>query len=146
MSTRVGDADTPFIDSRDELVAELEAGVKPDSDWRIGTEHEKFCFYEKDDSPVPYEGERGIAALLTGLQRRCGEPVLEQGNIIALQRQDCSKGGVISLEPGGQLELSGPPLENLHQTYEETHQHLIEVKQVGGEHGNELLSHGYTPK
>jgi glutamate--cysteine ligase len=146
MSTRVGDADTPFIDSRDELVAELEAGVKPDSDWRIGTEHEKFCFYEKDDSPVPYEGERGIAALLTGLQRRCGEPVLEQGNIIALQRQDCSKGGVISLEPGGQLELSGPPLENLHQTYEETHQHLIEVKEVGGELGIGFLGLGFSPK
>ena len=79
MSTRVGDAETPIIASRDELVAELEAGVKPENAWRIGTEHEKFCFYKKDYSPVPYEGARGISALLTGLQQRCGEPVLEAG-------------------------------------------------------------------
>jgi len=146
MSTRVGDAETPIIASRDELVAELEVGCKSDGDWRIGTEHEKFCFYKKDFSPVPYAGERGIAALLTGLQRRCGEPVLEQGNLIALQRQDCSKGGVISLEPGGQLELSGPPLENVHQTYEETRRHLIEVKEVGGALGIGFLGLGFSPK
>jgi glutamate--cysteine ligase len=146
MSTRVGDTETPIIASRDELVAELEAGGKPASGWRIGTEHEKFCFYKKDYSPVPYEGERGIAALLSGLQQRCGEPVLEQGNIIALQRQDCSKGGVISLEPGGQLELSGPPLENVHQTYEEARQHIIEVKEVGGELGIGFLGLGFSPK
>ena len=146
MSTRVGDAETPVIASRDELVAELEAGVKPASDWRIGTEHEKFCFYKKGYSPVPYEGGRGISALLTGLQQRCGEPVLEQGNIIALQRQDCSKGGVISLEPGGQLELSGAPLETVHETYEETRRHLVEVKEVGGELGIGFLGLGFSPK
>jgi glutamate--cysteine ligase len=146
MSTRVGGAETPIIASRDELVAELEAGAKRESEWRIGTEHEKFCFYKKDYSPVPYRGERGIAALLTGLQQRCGEPVLEQGNIIALQRQDCSKGGVISLEPGGQLELSGPPLENVHQTCEEIRRHLIEVKEIGGELGIGFLGLGFSPK
>jgi len=147
MSTRVGDAETPIIASRDELVAELEAGGKPASDWRIGTEHEKFCFYRSDNSPVPYAGERGIAALLKGLEERfCWDPVLEQGNIIALQRQNCPKGGVISLEPGGQLELSGAPLETVHQTYEETRQHLIEVKEIGGELGIGFLGLGFSPK
>ena len=147
MSTRVGDAETPIIASRDELVAELEAGGKPASDWRIGTEHEKFCFYRSDNSPVPYAGERGIAVLLKGLEERfCWDPVLEQGNIIALQRQNCPKGGVISLEPGGQLELSGAPLETVHQTYEETRQHLIEVKEIGGELGIGFLGLGFSPK
>jgi glutamate--cysteine ligase len=147
MSTRVGDAQTPIIASRDELVAELEAGCKPESDWRIGTEHEKFCFYRADNSPVPYGGERGIAALLKGLgQRFCGDPVLERGNIIALQRENCPKGGVISLEPGGQLELSGAPLETIHQTYEEIRYHLLEAKYVGRELGIGFLGLGFSPK
>jgi glutamate--cysteine ligase len=84
---------------------------------------------------------------LKGLEERfCWDPVLEQGNIIALQRQNCPKGGVISLEPGGQLELSGAPLETVHQTYEETRQHLIEVKEIGGELGIGFLGLGFSPK
>ena len=81
---------------------------------------------------MPYEGERGIRALLEALQDRFGwDAVTEKGNIIALRRKDCPKGGAISLEPGGQLELSGAPLETVHETYEELRQHLAEVGEVG---------------
>ena len=111
MSTRVSGPESPVVSSRDELVAYLEAGAKPKSDWRIGTEHEKFGVYRRGHTPVPYDGERGIRALLEGLKDRFGwDAVLERGNIIALRRLAFPKGGIISLEPGGQLELSGAPL------------------------------------
>ena len=128
MSTRVDGPTSPVIKSRDELVTYLEAGCKPQSDWRIGTEHEKFGFYRNSYAPVPYDGERGIRALLEALQYRFGwDAVTENGNIIALRRKDCPKGGSVSLEPGGQLELSGAPLENVHETYEELRHHLVEA-------------------
>jgi glutamate--cysteine ligase len=147
MSTRVDGPAAPIIESRDELVAYLEAGSKPERDWRIGTEHEKFGFYAHDPSPVPYAGERGIAALLQGLKDRFGwDPVIEDGNIIALRRHDCPKGGAVSLEPGGQLELSGAPLETIHQTQEELRQHLVEVGEVGRELGIGFLGLGFSPK
>mgnify|MGYP006353097801 CR=1 FL=1 len=114
MSTRVARPQGPTIESRDELVAYLEAGSKPSDEWRIGTEHEKFGFYRRGQTPVPYDGERGIKALLEGLKDRFGwDVVLERGKIIALRRLNFPKGGIISLEPGGQLELSGAPLATL---------------------------------
>ena len=117
MSTRVARPQGPTIELRDELVAYLEAGSKPVDEWRIGTEHEKFGFYRRGQTPVPYDGERGIKALLEGLKDRFGwDVVLERGKIIALRRLNCPKGGIISLEPGGQLELSGAPLATLHET------------------------------
>ena len=148
MSTRVSGPERPVISSRDELVAYLEAGAKPKSDWRIGTEHEKFGFYRQGHGPVPYDGARGIATLLEALHERfCwDEPVTENGNIIALSRRDCPKGGTVSLEPGGQLELSGAPLETVHETYEELRQHLAEVGEIGGELGMGFLGLGFSPK
>ena len=147
MSTRVSGPESPIIASRDELVAYLEAGLKPKSDWRIGTEHEKFGFYTADFTPVPYDGERGIRVLLQSLRDRFGwDEVLEKGNIIALRRKDCPKGGAISLEPGGQFELSGAPLETIHQTQEELRQHLVEVGEVGRELGIGFLGLGFSPK
>ena len=147
MSTRVDGPISPIIELRDELVAYLEAGCKPKSDWRIGTEHEKFGFYRSSYAPVPYDGERGIRVLLEALQYRFGwDAVTENGNIIALRRKDCPKGGAVSLEPGGQLELSGAPLENVHETYEELRQHLVEVAEVGGELGIGFLGLGFSPK
>ena len=148
MSTRVSGPESPVISSRDELVAYLEAGAKPKSDWRIGTEHEKFGFYRQGHGPVPYDGARGIATLLEALHERfCwDEPVTENGNIIALSRRDCAKGGTVSLEPGGQLELSGAPLETVHETCEELRQHLAEVGEVGGELGIGFLGLGFSPK
>jgi glutamate--cysteine ligase len=150
MSTKVSGPQGPIISSRDELVAYLEQGCKPAQDWRIGTEHEKFGFYKKGHDPVPYEGERGIRALLGAFKDRFGcagwEAVTENGNIIALNCKDCPKGGTISLEPGGQLELSGAPLKNLHETYAELHQHLVEIGEVCGEFGIGFLGIGFSPK
>jgi glutamate--cysteine ligase len=147
MSTKVAGPQGPTVSTRDELVAYLEAGSKPQSEWRIGTEHEKFGFYRRDHGPVPYDGGRGIRALLEGMRDRfCWEGVVERGNIIALQRPDCPKGGVISLEPGGQLELSGAPLDSVHETYEELMHHLVEVKAVGDELGIGFLGIGFSPK
>src|SRR3974377_1624530 len=147
MSTRVAGPQGPTIESRDELVAYLEAGSKPMQDWRIGTEHEKFGFYRRGHTPVPYEGERGIRALLEGLRDRFAwDGRLEHGNIIALRRADSPKGGIISLEPGGQLELSGAPLATLHETHEELRQHLIEVREIGRELGIGFLGVGFSPK
>src|SRR3546814_1240886 len=95
--------------------------------WKIGTEHEKFVYARKDHHAPSYPEEGGIRALLMGLTRYGWEPVLEGGNVIALSGSD----GTISLEPAGQLELSGAPLDNLHETCAETGRHLEQVKNVG---------------
>ena len=103
------------IETRNELVAWFEAGSKPKSQFRIGTEHEKFVFTVEGHRPVPYDGRRSIRALLEGMQYLLGwEPIVEDGNVIGLF--DVTGGGAISLEPGGQFELSGAPVESVHQT------------------------------
>ncbi|MEM8812169.1 MAG: glutamate--cysteine ligase [Pseudomonadota bacterium] len=136
--------DTP-IESRDQLIATLESGSKPPEDWRIGTEHEKFGFYTKDLSPVPYEGDTGIGGLLKGMETLLGwEPIVDDGRIIGLY--DPTGGGAISLEPGGQFELSGAPLENLHQTCREAHAHLAQLREVAEPLGIGFLGVGASPK
>src|SRR6201991_203629 len=115
-------------------------GAKPKDQWRCGAEHEKFVFRLGSHEPVPYE-PRGIKALLDGLTRFGWEPVLEAGNVIALERGKAN----VSLEPGGQFELSGAPLETIHEICEETGQHLQEVKTVADELGLGFLGLGYTP-
>ncbi len=134
-------ADT-LITDRDQLVQAIAEGEKPKSQWRIGTEHEKFGFRLDDLRPPTFDGERGIQALLTGLTRFGWEPVLENGNTIALLRDNAS----VSLEPAGQLELSGAALETLHQTCVETGTHLNEVAQVAGELQLGFLGMGFQPK
>ena len=131
----------PITDYR-QLVEHLEEGCKPTDAWRIGTEHEKFVFKLDTLEPVPYEGDWGIGRFLDGLQRFGWQPVMEKGNVIALTMNDCN----ISLEPGGQLELSGAPLENIHQTCDEVHTHLAQVKEVAGELGVGLIGTGFIPK
>ena len=130
------------ITERRQLVEYIEAGCKPLDRWRIGTEHEKFVFRRSDLRRVPYEGPDGIRALLEGLQRFGWTPVLENGNPIALAQGDCA----ISLEPGGQFELSGAPLDTLHQTCAEVHEHLRQVKQVADELKIGLIGLGFDPK
>ena len=131
----------PITDFR-QLAEHLEEGCKPVEDWRIGTEHEKFVFKLDTLEPVPYEGPWGIGKFLEGLQSFGWEPVMEHGNAIALTTGDCN----ISLEPGGQLELSGAPLENIHQTCDEVHTHLAQVKEVAVELGVGLVGAGFIPK
>ena len=117
------------IDGKADLIAWIASGEKPEAAFRLGTEHEKVPFYADGLMPVPYAGERGIRSLLEGLQVLTGwEPIMEGGNPIGLA--DSRGGGAISLEPGGQFELSGAPLLTLHETHAETIRHLSEVKQV----------------
>ena len=148
MSTREASAPSPPIQSKRDLVQWIAAGEKPRASWRIGTEHEKFGFHTDDLSPVPYEGPRGIRALMEELMRRYGwEPILEGDNIIALKRPKGDKlGGAISLEPGGQFELSGAPLESLHQTCGEADQHLEQVNAAGHALGIGFIGLGFSPK
>lgn len=132
------------IHSRDELVAWLAAGCKPKEKFRVGTEHEKFAFTVNGHRPVPYAGPRGIRALLDGMQGMLGwEPIMEGENIIGLA--DVTGGGAISLEPGGQFELSGAPLETIHQTCNELMAHLAQLREVAKPLGIGFLGMGMTP-
>src|SRR6516165_10552171 len=132
------------IETREELVAWFEAGSKPRSRFRLGTEHEKFVFTVEGHNPVSYEGRRGIRALLEGMQHLLGwEPIIEDGNIIGLF--DVTGGGAISLEPGGQFELSGAPVETVHQTCSELMAHLAQVKEIARPLGIGFLGLGMAP-
>jgi glutamate--cysteine ligase len=132
----------PITDKR-QLIESLAAGCKPPAAWRIGTEHEKFAFRLDDLRPLPFEGARGIEAVLRELGRRFGwEPIEEAGRVIALRRGDAN----VSLEPGGQIELSGAPVETIHQTCDEVTAHLKEMKAINAELGIGLLGLGFNPK
>jgi glutamate--cysteine ligase len=147
MSTRQDGAQSLPVRSRDDLVGWIAAGEKPKHAWRIGTEHEKFVFQTETLTPVPYAGPRGIRALMEHMITRYDwEPITEGENIIALKRPDGQPGGTISLEPGGQFELSGAPVRSLHETAEETQQHLNEVLDVGEDLGIGFLGVGFSPK
>ncbi len=135
--------ETP-IESKDDLIYELERGCKPASEWRIGTEHEKFPFLTDTLEPVPYFGDRSIEALLKGFRDRFHwAPIMENGLIIGLTAP--KGGGSITLEPGGQFELSGAPLENLHQTAEEMNDHLIQLREIADPLGIGFLGTGFSP-
>ena len=132
------------IETREELVAWFEAGSKPRSRFRLGTEHEKFVFTVDGHNPVSYQSQRGIRALLEGMQHLLGwEPIIEDGDIIGLF--DVTGGGAISLEPGGQFELSGAPVETVHQTCSELMAHLAQVKEIARPLGIGFLGLGMTP-
>src|SRR5690554_7330242 len=141
MSSPSHAGDTPII-RRDQLAAVLADGEKPRGDWRIGTEHEKFGFRTDDLRPPGFDGERGIEALLKGLTRFGWEPVDEHGRVVALYKDGAS----VTLEPAGQLELSGAPLEDIHQTCREVGSHLREVKAVADELRLGFLGMGFQPK
>ena len=140
-------SDSTPIGSKDELISWIAAGEKPVSSFRIGTEHEKFPFYRSDLAPVPYEGRAGaggIRALLEGMQQRLGwEPILDAGHIIGLAGPD--GGGAISLEPGGQFELSGAPLATLHETESELAAHIADVNAIAAPHGIGFAALGASP-
>jgi len=142
MPAPLSSVSNPILDKA-RLIADLETGCKPRDDWRIGTEHEKFMFDLTDLRPLPYDGVPGIGALLGGLERFGWTPVREHGNTIALKN---AGGASVTLEPGGQLELSGAPLETLHETCGEVNEHLEQVKEVCGEIGAGVIGLGFNPK
>jgi glutamate--cysteine ligase len=137
--------DSSPIEGVDALVDYLAAGNKPKEKWRIGTEHEKFPFYVDGNRPVPYGGDRGIRALLEGMQRILGwDPIIDAGHIIGLVEPTGQ--GAISLEPGGQFELSGAPVETIHQTCREGNAHLAQLREIAEPLGIRFLGLGGSPK
>jgi len=135
---------TPIV-SRDQLVEWMEGGNKPESAFRLGTEHEKIPFTLDGHLPVPYDGATGIRALLDGMQALSGwEPIMEGPAIIGLS--DPRGGGAISLEPGGQFELSGAPLATVHETCAEINTHLTQLRQVADPLGVGFLGIGMSPQ
>ena len=147
MSTRQEGTPSAPISSRDDLVQWFAVGCKPASEWRIGTEHEKIVFQTDDLRPVPYTGPRGIRAIMEELISRYGWlPIREGDNIIALKRPDGEPMATVSLEPGGQFELSGAPLETMHQVGDETQLHLDQVRAIGEDLKIGFLGLGFSPK
>ncbi|MES2421590.1 MAG: glutamate--cysteine ligase [Pseudomonadota bacterium] len=132
---------SPTIESRDQLIASFAGGEKPKDAWRIGTEHEKFVYANGDHHAPSYDEPSGIRALLGELEQYGWKPVMEGGNAIAMSGPD----GSISLEPAGQFELSGAPLDSLHETCAETGRHLEQVKAAGDKLGIGFLGLGMWP-
>ena len=142
MSTKtVSDSKSAVIEHRDQLIATFAKGEKPKDRWRIGTEHEKFVYRTDDHRAPSYDEPGGIHDLLMALTEFGWTPVIENGNVIALTGSD----GSVSLEPAGQFELSGAPLDNLHQTCAETGRHLEQVLKVGEKLGIGFLGLGMWP-
>ena len=132
-----------LIERQDELAAYLADGCKPEADWRIGTEHEKFGYRVATQAPLPYEGDCSVHAMLAGLRDRFGwTPVEEAGKLIGLVKGKAN----VSLEPGGQLELSGAPLRTIHETCDEVNAHLVEVKAIADEIGAGFIGLGAAPE
>ncbi|WP_332718603.1 glutamate--cysteine ligase [Pelagibacterium mangrovi] len=140
----MADKPSPTIETRSQLIETISRGSKPKSEWRIGTEHEKFTFYRDGFTPVPYEGENGIGALLDKVQTETAWlPYYDGDNVIGLNNP--LGGGAISLEPGGQFELSGAPLETIHQTCTEANEHLKLLRKFTEPMGIDFLGIGVTP-
>ncbi len=129
------------ITSKRQLVEYIEQGCKPREQWRIGTEHEKFVFDLKTLRRLPYEGPNGIGAILKAMERFGWQPVEEDGKVIALSCGACN----ITLEPGGQFELSGAPVETIHKTCDEVQTHLKQIREIGAELGIGMLGMGFDP-
>jgi glutamate--cysteine ligase len=142
MTTRLSsDDDETQIDSVSDLADYLASGCKPADAWRLGTEHEKLVFRKSDLAPPSYAVAGGIRDLLKGFERFGWQPVSEGDNVIALKRGKAS----ISLEPGGQYELSGAPLATVHETAAETAEHIRECHEIGDELGLAFLASGFVP-
>jgi glutamate--cysteine ligase len=143
MSTREAGSPSPLVTGKADLVAWIASGAKPRPGWLIGTEHEKFLFTTEGHRPVPYGGPRGIKAVMDALIARYGwQPIKEGETTIALKH---ANGGSVSLEPGGQFELSGAALPTVHGVAAETAQHIAEVRAIGRDLGIGMLGLGHTP-
>lgn len=130
------------IESFAQLADYMASGSKPKDQWRIGTEHEKFGWLTDTRAPLPYAGARSISVLFDELATRYGwEPVREGENVIGMTRNEAN----ISLEPGGQFELSGAPLVSIHDIEAETREHLDEVKSIADPLGIKFMGIGAAP-
>ncbi|MCJ8323214.1 MAG: glutamate--cysteine ligase [Rhizobiales bacterium] len=141
---------SPLIENKQDLIQALSRGCKPKSQWRIGTEHEKFGYCNDELTPLPYGGKCGIEQLMASLRDGFGwTPMMEEGKLIGLKapRLDSSTDilGSITLEPGGQFELSGAPLSTIHETCREVHSHLRQVRAVGDVHCRSFIGLGFAP-
>ena len=136
---------TEYLENKASLIEWIAAGEKPKDQWRIGTEHEKFGYRSSDFSPLPYDGPDGIKAMLEGLIGNSWQGKYEGETLVALTRPQEQGGGSVTLEPGGQLELSGAPLANIHQTCAEVGTHLKEVLQLAESLGQAYMGIGYAP-
>lgn len=134
--------DATCVESKQQLIDYIASGEKPPEDWRIGTEHEKFLYDAKTLRRLPYAGETSVEALLKALVGPNWEPIEEKGKVIALKGTD---GGSVTLEPGGQFELSGAALENIHQTCDEVHTHLDQVVRACEQIGAGTVGLGFDP-
>jgi len=141
MPDTTGAQTEPLLDKA-ALIDYMVAGCKPKENWRIGTEHEKFAYHLDDLSPLTYDEENGIRKVLEELQQFGWEPISEGDKVIALRKDG---GGTISLEPAGQLELSGDAVETIHQTCGEVTSHLQQVKTISRDMGIGFLGLGYRP-
>ena len=133
------------IQSKEDLIKPFQNGEKKPSDFKIGTEHEKFVFHIDTLKPVPFFGESGIENLLLALKKYGWESIIEDGNTIGLSRDKSLGGGTITLEPAGQLELSGAPLTNIHETFNELDEHRSQISKEGLNLGLGFLGAGLTP-
>lgn len=139
-----GNPSSAPVEDRNALIEYIASGCKPPAQWRLGTEHEKFGFTTDDLRPLPYEGPRGINAVLSGLASQFGwRPQFEGEHLIALLDDT---GASITLEPGGQLELSGALLDDIHGTCREVNAHLRQVKSVCEPLDVAFLGMGFQPK
>ncbi len=147
MSTRQASDASPPIESRSDLVAWIAKGEKARAKWRIGTEHEKFLFHTDTFTRPAYDEPRGVRAIFDGLRAKFGwEPIKEGETVIALKRPDSEPlGATISLEPGGQFELSGAVLSTLHEVADETRDHIAQVHAVCEPLGIGMLGLGFDP-
>ena len=135
-----GEADDTHVVSVQQLADHIAAGCKPASQYRIGTEHEKFGFDLSTRRPPPYE-PAGIRAVLERLATPgAWEPIVEKGNPIGLKGVGPNKSASVSLEPAGQLELSGGLVETLHETEAELEAHFAALRPVA-----EQLGLGFAP-
>ncbi len=139
-----GAESSPLIASRTDLIDAMARGGKPRAQWRVGTEHEKHVYRKDPLRPVAYEGDDGIAALLEGIRQRTGWAYFyDAGKPIGLR--NLGPIGGISLEPGGQFELSGAPQETIHGAAKELRAHLDDCRSVGEALNIHFLGLGVTP-
>ena len=134
--------DTAPITSKAQLIDYIAAGEKPPAQWRIGTEHEKFVFDLKTLQRAGYDGERGIATLLRHMERAGDTPIMENEQLVGWKLKD---GASVTLEPGGQCELSGAPLANIHETCSEINQHFEILRPICQQLGLTMIGVGYDP-